>query len=318
MSLILKTDVKYTGVVEARHILELLQVASEKTNYIKNMLAEIGADSSYVTNATSPTIITKLLDHVKLVQKAGATVLSMPYTVKAIIFVLKNNLADDSYSCFSPDFGVSYFPNGNIDKVYGLSGNTGSELAGYSFKLGSIANNNILVAASTTVDGVIRSNKPLKVSAGIIMGTCYKLNVPTSGLWSIFRLLNAADTREYLAPELLAVTNASTSTISMHISKGGATTRGTLRTVAGNPADFLHLAGVVGKLEYNTNLNKIYVNGAELLNNSGDETMFDLSTYSIKTHAGMGTNTTGLLEQWVINSKSDTLAQALSKHLNRQ
>lgn len=318
MSLILKTDVKYTGVITARHILELLQEVSEKTSYIKSMLAEIGADSSYVTNATSPTITTKLLDHVKLVQKAGATVLSMQYTVKAIVFVLKNNLADDSYSCFSPDFGVSYFPNGDIDKVYGLAGNTGSELAGYPFKLGSTNNNNILVAASTAVAGIVRSNKALKVSSGIIMGTCYKLDVTTSGLISLLRLLNAADTREYLAPELMAAITSSTSTIGMHIAKGGATTKGTLRSAGGNPVDFLNLAGVVGKIEYNTNLNKIYVNGAELRSDSGDETMFDLSSYSIKTHASMGANTTGFLEQWVINSKSDTLAQALSNHLNRQ
>lgn len=44
MSLILKTDVKYTGVVAARHILEFLNTPTEKTTYLKRMLSDINAE----------------------------------------------------------------------------------------------------------------------------------------------------------------------------------------------------------------------------------------------------------------------------------
>lgn len=317
MSLILKTDVKYTGVIAARHILELLQVTSEKTSYIKSMLADVGADSSYVTDTTSPTITTKLLDHVKLVQKAGATVLSMQYTVKAIVFVLKNNLADNSYACFSPDFGISYFPNGNIDRVYGLSGNMGSEKAGYPFKLGNDSNNNTLMSSSTTASGVVISQKPVDVNEGIIIASCGKLNT-NRPLGAVIGLVDGNDSRITLTPKLNLARGGTSSNVSFNLATTAATGTGQVYSGTGYTADFFHMAGVVAKFEYGTTANKIYVNGEELVSNSGDTTMFDLSTYTVRAEADIKPITDGVVEQWVVNSKSDVLAQALSNHLNRQ
>ncbi|WP_105243748.1 hypothetical protein [Psychrobacter sp. Marseille-P5312] len=316
MSLILKTDVKYTGVTKARHILEILQAASEKTSYIRSMLADVGADSSYVTDVTSPTITTKLLDHVKLVQEAGATVLSMHYTVRAIVFVLENNLADDSYACFSPDFGVSFFSNGNIDKVYGLAGSTGSELAQYPLKLGNDSNNNVLMPVKEDLGGVVVGDKTVAIDKGIIIASCRKLDGKATPV-TLISIRDANSISSILAPKIVFSKPEGSSNASIYLSDTKAV-GGTGHTTGDKSPDFFHMAGVAAKFEYGTTANKLYVNGEELISDSGDTTMFDLTTYSVVTQSGTPISNGWIAEQWVINSKSDALAQALSNHLNRQ
>lgn len=321
MSLILKTDVKYTGVVAARHILEFLNTPTEKTVYLKRMLSDINADSSYVTDATSPNITTKLLAHIKRVQLLGASVLSINYTLKAIIFVIKNNLSDADYTSFSADFGSELDASSRVIKVHTLDGSALSPIgsAPPPLQVKNIGGVNVMCQQDgSALGGVLADDTTSQsINLGLIVGQC--LSTVDNGSRRFFELRDGALFNTILWLGTTPLKTSSASNVSLLLPVTGATQAGGKSVVSsGNGSDYFHKKGIVAKYEYGTVNNKLFVSGSEKIANTGTDTCFDMSSYGVQSYVSSASQQSGVIEAWVINSKNDSLANALSIHLNRQ
>lgn len=319
MSLILKTDVKYTGVVAARHILEFINTPTEKTVYLKRMLSDINADSSYVTDSTSPNITTKLLAHIKRVQLLGASVLSINYTLKAIIFVIKNNLSDADYTAFSADFGAELDASSNIIKVHTLDSLVLTPYASIPLQVKNIDGENVMCQqdGSGSKCSVTEAAVGQSISSGLIIGQC--LSTVDIGSARFFELRDSVVFNTILWLGITAIKTSSASNVSLLLPVTGATQAGGKSVVsAGGSSDYFHKKGIVAKYEYGTVNNKLFVSGSEKIANTGTDTCFDMSSYDVKSYVSSTAQQSGVIEAWVINSKNDSLANALSNHLNRQ
>tara|TARA_R100000935_G_C2838861_1_gene169824 strand:- start:3686 stop:4636 length:951 start_codon:yes stop_codon:yes gene_type:complete len=316
MSLILKSDIKYTGVVAARHILEFLVTAQEKTTYLKNMLSTINADSTYVTEGTAPLITDRLLAHVKKIQKKGANVLSMEYTLKAIVFITKNSLLENNYTSCSLDFGAKLNSSGGVISFYGIGDDSFTESAAPTLTKRVIQGENTLTANTNSL-AYVGSDSLQSLSVGLIMGTCTAQNSATT---TQDRSLSA-NLDEAGNPALLAYHTASRTATASSLSIVIPTTtarEGAQIEVDGGGSDVNNKAGIVVKYEYGTNQNKVYRNGANILADTGSNIMFNLSSLSVRPQVQSAYIDSGMVESWLINSNDSALANALSIHLNRQ
>lgn len=315
MSLILKSDVKYTGVARAKHLLEYLSSPSMKSEYIKSMLSDIGADHSYVTDTNSDALTQSLLAHLDRVSKLGASALSLNYTLKALVFIMQNGLQTDDYTAISADFGVSIDANGDVLVLHTLDA---SLLNFYTFgklKTLKFGLQNVLATADS-FGAALYSSKTKRLGVGLITGYC----VEKTDFIGSSEPIRVKDSVKFnidmrLTPRLSRVTNASNLAFAVQTSQSAASP---FKYVESTNPDEFNKAGVVSKYEYGTANNKVFVSGEEKISNSGTDIMYDLSALAVRVGMASGSLGDGFIEGWVINSKDNSLANALSIHLNRQ
>lgn len=317
MSLILRSDTVYTGTVRAKHLLTFLTTPSSKTAMLTKMLESIGADTTYVTDTTSPTIVEKLLTHVERIQGLGANLLSLEYTLKAIVFVLENSLSDSDYIAVSADFGVSADSDGIINNLYSLDGRTlvKNPFRETKLQLDNWQGGNVVRSWDETIaTGDMRTETSLTASEGLIMGQCLLQNKPLflPGL----AVLNAAKTTEFSAASL-RIKRDTASYIMMYMPTTSFTAAKSF-TWGAPSKESLQKAGVVSLYDYGTVNNKLMHNGSVVIDKTEGFTSYNLASMPILLSVGPNSKSNGLIEIWLINSNSTPLAVALSNHLNRQ
>lgn len=319
MALLFKTDVTYTGVAEAKHILELLSTAQDKLDYANIMLESIGATSSYITTANIDAVIAKLMTHIRNIQSKGAQALSLPYTLKAIIFIMQNSLIDTEFMAVSPDFGITYDSvNKYATKLYSLNGGVFSAYSTPRMELDKFNGVNVLRQWDESVSAcAMVSDAAILLSKGLIIGKCINQTAESPLAAESLILHNMSSFNEILLVKTNLVRTTGAASATMYVPVATATT-GTSKAVSGQPKDAFRLSGVVNKYEYSTNLNKLFSNGVELIANTDANLMFNASAFNARVEIQSTKVTDGVVEAWVINSKDDVLAQNLSTHLNRQ
>lgn len=316
MALLFKTNVIYTGVAEAKHILDLLITAQDKLDYAKTMLASIGVTSSYITTANIDAVVAKLIAHIRNVQSNGAQALSLPYTLKAIIFVMQNSLIDTEFTAVSPDFGVTYDSvNKYATKLFSLNGGTFLPYGTPRLKVDKSDGFNVLRQwnESAAICSMI-SNTALALTNGVIQGYCIDQSALVASEGILLHSSAAYSSIFAVRTQLVRLATAASATLNVPTTA----TTPALITVGKASNNFFRAAGVVSKHEYGTNLNKLFVNGVEEISNTGANIAFDLSALSAVIEIKSEAITNGIIEVWVINSKDNVLAKNLSEHLNRQ
>ncbi len=106
------------SLIKSENIMDSITSTNNRTTYLKGLLANIGGDSSYITDSNSDAIFTTLNTHRLRVEGDGGTVLSLARTLNAFVFARKNSITDPAlYSAYSANFG--YKKSGtSVIKVY--------------------------------------------------------------------------------------------------------------------------------------------------------------------------------------------------------
>lgn len=319
MALLFKSDVTYTGVAKAKHILELLATSQAKLDYVVSLLNSIKADTTYPTLANIDSIVSALLAHLNTVQTGGARMLSLPFTLKAIIFVIKNGLSNSSFVAVSPDFGVTYDAvNKYATKLFSLNGATFSVYSTPRMEVDKFETLNVLRQwdESASVCTML-ADTGISLSNGLITGKCINQNGEVATAAENLLLRDMAAYNTIFLTKTALVRTASAASLTFYLPTTSPTA-GASKAYGGFKKNTFKGAGVVSKYEYGTNLNKVFVNGAAVVTSTDANNMFNLSAYNARVEISSGKVTDGVVETWVINSKDETIANALSVHLNRQ
>lgn len=314
MTLILKTDVVYTGTAKAKHLLELLQTPQDKLNYINKMLADINSSSDYPSIVNVVGLVDKLLLHIKTVQNLGAQALSINYTLKALIFIESNNLLYDDVVTVSPDFGVAYNKQtGIVDRLYGF-GDTVFNSTGANLKLVKEDGFNSLTAAGAVGSSYVSSGKIF--DKGYITGQC--LNLKSSYLELPVSIRDNPDYTPVIRAELKIEPKASSVNVTINMPTVDPRQAGYTKLVVVQDLAAAKNNGFAAIFSYNTTNSSVYHNGTAIISGTESSNMFSLASKSVLPNIASSSLDEKLIEVWFINSSSATVAKNLSVHLNRQ
>lgn len=316
MSLLFKTDTVYTGVAQARHILELLDTPEAKLSYVGDMLDAIKSPSSYPTLLNINSVVDKLLAHIKAVQSNGAKVLSVSYTLKAIIFMLSNSLPDSKTIAVSPDFGIGYNNNLTVQNIFSLGGGVFRPLVA-TLKKSSVDSFNSLSAEALGATYVMSSTNGIVFSEGLLVGQCVNMAANNSPLHQA-ELRDKAAGSAVMAAKIRVARTTANSNLIFSIPTTTANAVGYSKTVTLGDQNAHKNAGLAAVFKYGTTSSKAYFNGAEVISNTESNTMLSLSTKATVPVIQSASSTENLIEIWFVDSNSETIAKALSNHLNRQ
>ena len=314
MTLILKTDVVYTGTAKAKHLLELLQTPQDKLNYINKMLADINSSSDYPSIVNVVGLVDKLLLHIKTVQNLGAQVLSINYTLKALIFIESNNLSYSDVVTVSPDFGVAYNKQtGVVDKLYGFGGVTFNPIVG-KLKLVEEDGFNSLTTAGAVGSSYVSSGKIF--DKGYITGQC--LNLKSSEATIPVSIRDDPDHTPVIRAELKLDPKTSSVNVTINMPTVDPRQVGYTKLVVLQDLLAAKNNGFAAIFSYNTTNSSVYHNGEAIISGTESSNMFSLASKSVLPNIGSSSLDEKLIEVWFINSSSATVAKNLSVHLNRQ
>ena len=318
MSLLFKTDVVYTGIAQAKHILELLITPQDKLDYMNKMLSSVKATSNYLTINNADDVVTSLLSHVRAVQSKGAKALSLPYTLKAIIFVMQHGLQNSDFIALSPDFGVSYSDvTGNVLKIYSLNGGDFYNHTEF-FSVGKPDGFNVLRNRLASPSPIVAYNTigGFEFTNGIILGNCVDITAAGGGTFTELRDIAAFNTAIGAKLAINATASSSNATISIPTTSENAV--GYSKQIVLGDQNSHRAAGVVSAYHYGSVDSKIFFNGSTILANTESSGMLSLSSKKVTpVLIGRGL-TSNIIEMWFIDSNSDSIAVALSNHLNRK
>lgn len=318
MSLLFKTGITYTGIAQAKHILELLITPQDKLDYMNEMLSSVKATTNYLTINNVDDVVMSLLSHVRAVQSKGAKALSLPYTLKAIIFVKQYGLLNSDFIALSPDFGVSYSEvTGVVSKVYSLNG---GDFYNYtdSFSVAKQDGFNVLRNRVASPSPTIAYNTPngFEFTNGIILGNCVDITAAGGGSFTELRDIAAFNTVIGAKLSINATASSSNATISIPTTSENAV--GYSKQAVLGDQNSIRAAGIVSTYRYGTTESKVFFNGSTVVANTESSAMLSLSGKKvIPVLIGRGLNS-NIIEMWFIDSNSDSVALALSNHLNRK
>lgn len=316
MSLVFKTDTVYTGVAQARHILELLDTPEAKLSYVSDMLDSIKSPSSYPTLLNINSVIGKLLAHVKAVQSNGAKVLSVSYTLKAIIFMLSNSLPDSKTIAISPDFGIGYNNTLTVHSIFSLGGGVFSPWVA-TLKKSSVDSFNSLSAKELGAVYAMDSTNGIVFREGLLVGQCVNITANNGALHQA-ELRDHAASGSFIAARIRIARTTGNSYLSLSIPTTTTNAVGYTKLATLGDQNAHKNAGLTAVFKYGTTSSKAYFNGAEVISNTESNTMLSLSTKATLPVIQSESSTENLIEIWFVDSNSETIAKALSNHLNRQ
>lgn len=307
MTTVIKSNKAYTGNKSLPNILDFVTTAAERKSYLIDTYAKVSNDTSYITDSNADSLFTKLTTHRNRVLADGGIVPSLAMTLRAIIFAAKNSLTTSQYTALSADFGVKM--NGSIvTKVYDLAGRDHEPSAGAFTKntVGSLTN-----VSASVISSLMHKAAKFTITSGMILGSSSDdiLSDAVSKITAPLLLPNAAGTGSVLHGSVESNNGnqarfwyvlASGTQVSLNAPQVG--------------EDYKKYAGLVG-LSVANGSSYLYENGAQKTQSASASK--DLSAVDIYLAAQISSTGSMLNESWVINSASQSLAVALSNHLNK-
>lgn len=122
MTLIIKSDMAYTGRTPVKNVMDFLTDKDSKKAFLQNLLVDTKKGVSVLDGVNIESIFDKLKNHKALVEASGGVIYSLPQTLKALLLVQKQDLSDSQYIALSPSFGVRLTQEDKIAGAYTLSG----------------------------------------------------------------------------------------------------------------------------------------------------------------------------------------------------
>ena len=308
MATVIQSNMQYAGTRVLPNIIDNITDTATMTEYLKKILATVGGDVSYVTDANSDALFNTLKAHRARVIADGGRVLSIANTLKAIIFAHKNALIDSDYSAYAPDFGIK-LSGSTVVKLYDLSGRDMRVLAG---------------VIEQTVDAKHNVIKNLNVAT--LIATSSIIGATGLILGSSLHDGDAGGSTPQTARGMYLSDNANgtgTGVGSLETNNGGISrlyyklaVNNTLTSLPYNQtANYKKYSGLVGYMSNSNTRVEIYENNA--LKAGATAAQVDLSEVNIYPTISTPALNSFIRESWLIRSTSQPLAQALSAYLNK-
>lgn len=306
MSTIIKSNKPYTGNKTLPNIIDFVATTAERKSYLVDKYSTVSNDTSYITDVNADSLFTKLTTHRNRVLADGGIVPSLAQTLRAMIFASTHGLTSTTFTAISADFGVK-MSGSSVTKVYDLSGRDHETNAG-SFTKTTV--NGLTNISASTISAMMYKGAKFAITDGVILGSSSDdiLDDATSYIRTPNILSNIEGTG---APAAYIENNNGSLARLQYTSASGTTLRINLPQTEGN---YKKYAGLVG-LTTASGSSYLYENGeqkGQLATPSKDLSATDTYLSAQISSAGSMIN-----ESWVINSSSQTLAVALSNHLNK-
>ncbi|HAV4658094.1 TPA: hypothetical protein JIU96_11305 [Acinetobacter baumannii] len=311
MSQAIKSDTESEVTKVLPNLLDFPMETAKKTSALKRLLASANGDPSLITDANSDSILLQLNTHRTRVANDGGIVLSVPNTLKAIMFALQNGLSTSNYSAFSPDFGVKLLDrNGNaVIKLYDLAGRDMKVLSG-SFEKAKDQGNNVLKNTNTAT---LISENFLTGGQGMLLGAS----------------IDDADAGSSASQAVKGMFMSDNATASgqgvgyLESNRGGvsrfyykrASDSTMLNLGYDQTSNYKKYSGLVGYISNSNNKVEIYENGVKKQETA--VAPIDLTTVNIYPVISALSLNSSIRESWLVKSTSQILAIALSSYLNK-
>lgn len=309
MATVIQSNNVYVGTKSLPNIIDSITSTSAKTEYLKKLLASANLDSTYITDVNSDAIFNTLKLHRTRVISDGGIVLSLAITLKAIVFAFKNSLTSSIYSAYSPEFGLKM--NGSsVIKIYDLSGRDYELLSG---SLERSIDGAMNVVKNLITSTMISKQNSIAGGTGMILGACvHDADIAASSSLTV---------RGMYMSENAAATGTGLGYLETNY--GGQARlyykRAADDVMTNLPYDqsvnYKKFAGLVGYLSNSNNRVEIYENG--VIKAGATAPQKDISASSIYPAMSMLSLNSLYSESWIIKSTSQSLAIALSNHLNK-
>lgn len=303
------------SLIKSENIMDSITSTAKRTKYLQSLLANIGGDTSYITDSNSDAIYTTLNTHRIRVEEDGGTVISLARTLNAFVFARKNSITDPALcSAYSPNFGVKKSGT-SVIKIYDLNGRDFELLTPTaSFELTVDSGLNVIKSLN---QATMISKTAIAGNQGMILGACVHDVDPSSTSTLTVRGMFMMDNP-----------NGTGAGLGYLETNYGGLARQYYKTVGdvmtslsyGQGANYKKYSGLVGYLS-NTGTSQgvprveIYENGSVKSGVSASQK--DLSALSIYPTMSMLSLNSFFNESWIIRSTSQPLAIALSSYLNR-
>ncbi|EXS35288.1 hypothetical protein [Acinetobacter sp. 826659] len=314
MSTAIKSNEVYAGNKVLPNVVDLITETSERTEFLRKLLANIGGDTSYITDQNSDEIFDKLVNHRKRVVEDGGQVLSMANVARALVFAKKSNLSSDLCSAYSPDFGIK--TNGSsVVKIYDLNGRDCELIAG---SLERAVDGKLNVVKNLITTTMISKVNSIAGGPGMILGVCVHDEDAGSSTSQTVRGMYMSDNA-----------NASGAGLGyLETNKGGLSRLYYKRQVDGiitnlpydqisNYKKFSGLVGYMSNIETTKGVPRVEIYENGVLKAGADAPQKDLSLIPIYPVISMLSLNSLFSESWLIKSTSQALALSLSNYLNK-
>ena len=303
------------SLIKSENIMDSITSTNNRTTYLKGLLANIGGDSSYITDSNSDAIFTTLNTHRLRVEGDGGTVLSLARTLNAFVFARKNSITDPAlYSAYSPNFG--YKKSGtSVIKVYDLNARDFELLTPTaSFELTEDSGLNVIKNLN---QATMISKTAIAGNQGMILGACVHDIDPSStstltvrGMYMMDNPNGTGAGQGYLETNYGGLAR-------LYYKTTGDVMTSLPYDQGVNYKKYSGLVGYMSKIETSQGVPRveIYENGSIKAGSNADQK--NISALSIYPTMSMLSLNSFFNESWIIRSTSQTLAIALSNYLNR-
>lgn len=308
MATVIQSNMQYVGTRALPNIIDNITDTATMTEYLKKILATVGGDVSYVTDANSDAIFNTLKAHRARVIADGGRVLSIANTLKAIIFATQNSLASSDYSAYAPDFGIK-LSGSTIIKVYDLSGRDMRVLTGVIEQTVD-AGHNVIKNLNA---GTLIAESSINGAQGLILGSSSHDG-------------DAGGSTTQTARGMILSDNASGTGSGSGLleTNNGGSSRLYYKRAADNvmtnlpydqTANYKKYSGLVGYMSNSNTRVEIYENNA--IKAGATAAQINLSAINLYPTISMPALNSFIRESWLIRSTSQALAQSLSSYLNK-
>ena len=306
MTTVIKSNKAYTGNKTLPNIIDFATTTAERKSYLTDTYAKVSNDTSYITDANADSLFTKLTTHRNRVLADGGIVPSLAQTLRAIIFASTHGLTGTRFTALSADFGVK-MDGSVVNKVYDLSGRDLEPLSGAFTKstVGSLTN-----VSASVLSSLIHKGEKFAFTSGMILGSSSNdiLSDATSRIRTPMIIPNSAGTGTAVA--YIENNNGNLAKLSYMVANGTPV----FLTTPQSEGNYNKYAGLVG-LSIANGSSYLYENGVQKSQSaSASKDLSETDTYLSAQISSAGSM---LNESWVINSASQSLAVALSNHLNK-
>lgn len=318
MSTIIYSDKRYTGSLRLPNIIDSLDTAASKINFINTKLS----NTQKLADDKALAVFDKAKAHRLRVNNDGGQVISLVSVIKALAFAESNNLSATMFSAHSTGFGVKVVSSGKVIKSYGISGIDLHQ---------SVSDVNHAVMRDLEVytapgSSEMVADTPLVAGSSLILGSC----MADYGITSNNPYVSAPKLYTEVTKSNDVVTPVGTSTAWMSANKGNTTdsyyldytaTDNSIKNLfesASATSGVYRFAwdGLVGMIDSSSGIS-LYRNGSvsktdtsSLAKNLAGSNLYLALQFFTVTYGGIN-------EFWVINSSSTEIAKNLSVHLNK-
>lgn len=311
MAITLVSNQAYSGSLSLPNVIDKITGLPEKTDFLKKLLAADGGDPSRITSENTSSLFDALKTHRGRVAADGGIVLSMSKALAALLFASENAITGVNFSAYAVGFGIKV-SGSTITKIYDISTNA-CDLTALTGTMSKASDSGYdVLKSNVTTTYISKTNAFTAANSGIILGgSSHDVDLgtlPANGVRPIMLMQNGAGTGN---PAAYMENNQGGTAKLYYTSSAGASVAISFDQAGANYKKYAGLSGV----EKADGSSLIYENGVmKTFTSATGKNWNGISLYPAISIQALNSF---VRESWVINSNSETLAQALGIYLNK-